>query len=383
MINAGTVGAYLTLDIADFRDNLTVAGHLLEQFRTEQDNGFNGAQGLGTLLFGSLTAPLIAAGDAAADFASRFGSASGNVRENALSTGSVLGSIAGILQTLSEQYGESGNALGELAAKQESCGEQIRSAVRLTADFVRHAIGNIPDETRASMFDAWTGMLSELEAAAPALYAAAQGDANGILSAFDSTLGNSSASGGMFGAGSRAIDSLAGGMSNRKPAALTAVNSIMRGMLTAAGSVSFTGIGSRIVSGIIKGMNDKKPSLITTAASIAASAAAAAKRALGINSPSRVMTELGHYTVQGMELGLKQGARSLYDTASAISDETAAALSGISSRGLSVSSVHSANYGDKLDRLLDAVEKLADSQTTMEIDGRPFGRLVRSASGAR
>ena len=66
-----------------------------------------------------------------------------------------------------------------------------------------------------------------------------------------------------------------------------------------------------------------------------------------------------------------------YETASAISLETAETLGDISTRGLHYSAVQSNGYGDRLDRLLDAVEKLADSQTTMEIDGRPFGRLVR------
>ena len=175
-------------------------------------------------------------------------------------------------------------------------------------------------------------------------------------------------------------------MESGRPSLTAAMRSLMGSMVTAAGSVSFTGIGGNIVGGILRGINDKKPSLITSAASLAASAAAAAKRALGIHSPSRVMMEIGRFTAEGMEIGLKQGAKGLYETASAISDETAAALSGISSGGVNLPGVHSANYGDRLDRLdkiLDAVEKLADSQTTMEIDGRPFGRLVRSAGGAR
>lgn len=177
--------------------------------------------------------------------------------------------------------------------------------------------------------------------------------------------------------------SLIGGVEGKKPDALKSVTGLMKSMVTAAGSVSFTGIGGNIVGGIIRGINSKKPSLITTASNLAAGAAAAARRALGINSPSRVMMEVGKFTAEGMELGLKQGSRGIYRTASAISDEAAAALGDISTRGLNLSGVHSTNYGDRLDRLLDAVEKLADSQTTMEIDGRPFGRLVREArSGA-
>ena len=175
------------------------------------------------------------------------------------------------------------------------------------------------------------------------------------------------------------VTSMTDGMDEKKPTAITTAGGIMTDMHTAMGAVSFTGIGGGIVGGILKGINDKKPSLITAAAGFAASAVAAAKRALGINSPSRVMMEVGRFTAEGMEQGLKQGSRSLYETASAISDETAEALSGISSHRVSLSGAHSTNYGDRLDRLLDAVERLADSQTTMEIDGRPFGRLVKEA----
>ena len=179
------------------------------------------------------------------------------------------------------------------------------------------------------------------------------------------------------------VTSMNAGLNSKKPEAVKTADGIMTSMHTAMSLVSFTGIGGNIVGGILRGINDKKPSLITSAASLAASAAAAAKRALGIHSPSRVMMEIGRFTAEGMEIGLKQGSRHLYETASAISDETAAALSGISSGGVNLSGVHSTNYGDRLDRLLDAVERLADSQTTMEIDGRPFGRLVRSAGGTR
>ena len=177
--------------------------------------------------------------------------------------------------------------------------------------------------------------------------------------------------------GQDVVTSMTGGMESKRSDAETTAGGIMTGMHTAMSAVSFSGIGGNIVSGILKGINQKKPSLISSATSLAQSAAAAAKRALGINSPSRVMMEVGRFTAEGMELGLLKGAENLYDTASAISEETADALSGISFRGAHFSGTHSTGYGDKLDRLLDAVEKLADSQTTMEIDGRPFGRLVR------
>ncbi len=171
--------------------------------------------------------------------------------------------------------------------------------------------------------------------------------------------------------------SLIGGVEGKKSDALKSVTGLMKSMVTAAGSVSFTGIGGNVVSGILSGLNDKAPSLMNRARSLATGIAGVIGGALRINSPSKVMIPMGQAVAEGMEVGLMQGAGSLYETASAISLETAETLGSISTRGVNLSGVHSTNYGDRLDRLLDAVEKLADAQTTMEIDGRPFGRLVR------
>ena len=173
------------------------------------------------------------------------------------------------------------------------------------------------------------------------------------------------------------VTSMTDGMESEKPNAVKTAGSIMTEMYDKMGSVSFTGIGGSIVGGILKGINDKSPSLMKRATSLATGIAGVIGGALRINSPSKVMIPMGEAVAEGMEVGLLNGAGSLYETASAISLETAETLGSISTRGVNLSGVHSTNYGDRLDRLLDAVERLADSQTTMEIDGRPFGRLVR------
>ena len=173
------------------------------------------------------------------------------------------------------------------------------------------------------------------------------------------------------------VTSMTDGMDEKKPTAITTAGKLMTEMHTKMGSVSFTGIGGNVVSGILSGLNDKAPSLMSRARSLATGIAGVIGGALRINSPSKVMIPMGEAVAEGMEVGLMQGAKGLYETASAISLETAETLGSISTRGVNYTSVHSMNYGDRLDRLLDAVERLADSQTTMEIDGRPFGRLVR------
>lgn len=341
MINAGTVGAYLTLDISDFHNNLITAGQQLEHFKSEQTAGFHSYDGLGSILLGGLTSQLIAASNATADFAAHFANYLGIIRQDAELTGHVVGGLSGAV------------------------------------DIAGSALTRLPDQTRSSVVSACAGMQNAFEAAYPSLYAAARNNGAGFVNAIDGVLNASSYSGGLFGVGIRAMTGLKNGMESGRGAAVSTMTGIMRAMLSAAGSVDFSGVGRGIAGGIATGLNQKKAGLLATAQSIASGISRSIKAALKINSPSRVMMEVGRFTTEGMELGLKQGSRSLYDTASAISDEAAASLSGISSRGLHFSETYATGYGDQLDRLLDAVEKLADSQTTMEIDGRPFGRLVR------
>ena len=88
--------------------------------------------------------------------------------------------------------------------------------------------------------------------------------------------------------------------------------------------------------------------------------------------------EIGEFTAQGMELGLRRGAEGLYETASMVSRDTAEVLAGVSFRGGSTYETYRWQQNDdRMGGLIDAIEKLAASQSTVEIDGRPFGRLVR------
>ena len=284
------------------------------------------------------------------------------------------------------QYGQQlGSLLNEnaqnwlaMTAEQEMCGAQMTDNTRQMMDSMCAAMQWLPEQTRDEMRRAWIGMKTELEAAHPELYAAAESDAHSIINAVDTALGISSGTSALQVRGHIAISGLMRGMESMRGAAAGTARSIMNGMLTAAGSVDFKPVGSNIVGGILSGLNARKNSLLATAGSIANSISTKIRAALQINSPSRVMMEIGEFTAAGMELGLMKGSQSLYETASAISRDTAEALSGITPdvhAELSGGAGHSVE--DKLDRLLDAVERLADARPTMEIDGRPFGRLVR------
>ena len=404
MINAGTVGAYLELDISQFSDNLLTAGQMLDSFRREHDDDFNGSGGLRQSLLTGLTSGLLSAGLALSDFVRQFGSASDSLRSDAELTGGAIGSIgehihdateaaermysdsvksaaeavAGAVHDITDALDENAGSWENLSQMQGTCGEQITQSAVSSANTVCSAFGQVPGKTQGFMLDSWVGMKSELAAGKPQLVSAAKSDGDGILNGVDNALGSSSPSGGMRALGSRAIGLLCTGMEDKRENARSSVKGIMDNMLAAAGSVSFTGIGGNVVSGILRGINEKAPSLMVRATSLAAGIAETIRTALHVNSPSKVMIPMGQAVAEGMEVGLIRGAGSLYRTASAISLETADALGDISlpSQGYSALSP-AGDRIDRLERILEAVEKLADSPTTMEIDGRSFGRLVR------
>ena len=183
----------------------------------------------------------------------------------------------------------------------------------------------------------------------------------------------------MMEIGGFAAVGLINGVLQKKLFALTAIKSTMDGMVTVAKGVRFTSVGTGVINGVLAGFNAKKNTLLSAARGIASSISNVMKNALKINSPSKVTMAIGESVTEGMELGMNKGKDSLYRTASDISLDTAEVLAGVSQARYNYQTP-ATDYGDRLDRLLDAVERLVASEPVMQIDGRPFGRLVRSHS---
>lgn len=86
--------------------------------------------------------------------------------------------------------------------------------------------------------------------------------------------------------------------------ALDATETLKKG---AEANLSFDGynIGKAAIVGYANGMNDQKRYVISTASTIANAANKAMRNTLEIKSPSRVMKEVGGYTVEGFALGME------------------------------------------------------------------------------
>ena len=69
---------------------------------------------------------------------------------------------------------------------------------------------------------------------------------------------------------------------------------------------AFMSVGKNIMNGMLSGINSVAGTIYNKAKEIANNVAQSVKNALNIHSPSRVMFELGDYTMQGFQLGLEK-----------------------------------------------------------------------------
>lgn len=77
-------------------------------------------------------------------------------------------------------------------------------------------------------------------------------------------------------------------------------------------------IGTQLIQGLIAGLVGAGPGVITAITGIAGGAIDAAKKALGIASPSKVFAEIGMHTAAGMEQGVDGGAEAVQSSVEAM-----------------------------------------------------------------
>lgn len=88
---------------------------------------------------------------------------------------------------------------------------------------------------------------------------------------------------------------------------VSAAGEVISSAASAFGQYDWLSIGSNIVSGIVSGISAGAGSLFSSLQGLAADALAAAKGALGIESPSKVFArEVGRYIPQGIAMGIDQ-----------------------------------------------------------------------------
>lgn len=88
-------------------------------------------------------------------------------------------------------------------------------------------------------------------------------------------------------------------------AAWDAVVAFGAGILASLSSISLVDSGMRLIDGLVQGITQGATAVVAAVEGAATSAIGAAKKALGIASPSKVFAEIGAYTGEGMQLGIE------------------------------------------------------------------------------
>lgn len=107
--------------------------------------------------------------------------------------------------------------------------------------------------------------------------------------------------------GKNAISNLGNAIRNGISSVVNNAKNIVSGIKNAFTSINWGSIGSNIISGIANGIAGAVGGLVDAAVNAAKSAFNAAKRFLGINSPSRLFRDkVGKYMALGMGVGFEQ-----------------------------------------------------------------------------
>ena len=143
--------------------------------------------------------------------------------------------------------------------------------------------------------------------------------------------------------GGKAVNGIASGASGTKAEGSNLAQQLQNGIASGNSMVNTAGItlgskaktgvsnglsgsntlGSNFVSGLISGISGGFGGVIGTISSLASSAVAAFKRRLGINSPSKVMREMGGYVDEGLVSGIKRSSKNVSEEMKNLADTTA------------------------------------------------------------
>lgn len=200
--------------------------------------------------------------------------------------------------------------LGMVADAQMN-GATLDSDTQSIVDSMIRTFDSLPEETKDTMKDTLSPMLEGLKSSEPDLYAAAKADGKTVINGLEDVLEINSPS-----RATRRIFNYVGegavlGMKDKSGDVKNAATSLAADASNSAQSYNLYGGGSsagaNLAYGMASGISRGASSAINAAANLASRALSAAKRALGIHSPSRVFRdEVGKMAALGLEEGFNQ-----------------------------------------------------------------------------
>lgn len=223
-----------------------------------------------------------------------------------------------------ESATEAGEAIPQELADNISAGQtEVETAASDLADAVIDNVADVPDDMYTTGDDAGSEMNEGLKSQLDPVKNTIQSMA-GYFDSETSQIGHS-----LYNLAITALSGFATAIvQTTADQVVPAIQDMVSGMASALATLppSMYDVGYQAGSGLYSGLSAWSDSLYSLAWSIANSINAAARSALRISSPSKVMERIGQYTGEGLELGLERAASGIYQTAYDIASDTATAL---------------------------------------------------------
>ncbi len=124
------------------------------------------------------------------------------------------------------------------------------------------------------------------------------------------------------GLGTDLTDKIAGGIKEKASSVTGNMETVAKDAASKMSTYNWANVGRDIISGIVSGINNNSGTLYSKLRTVAQSALAAAKSALGISSPSKVMRdEVGRWIPEGIAAGITANADVVEDAMNRLSTD--------------------------------------------------------------
>lgn len=255
----------------------------------------------------------------------------------------VMGIANGIMQQLPGLLGIVGDLMSQLmAALLAVLPDVLNAGVSLISQLATGLLQQLPD-LLASAGDIVSQLITTLLAALPDALAAGvsligqlatglinnlpalHGSAADVVAQLLASIGAALPE--MLAQGLALIGQLVAGLIQAIPQVVAAIPKIITNIISAFGAQDWGTIGSNIISGIARGISAGVGAIVSAARQAAASALNAAKKFLGIASPSKVMRDqVGKFIPEGVAVGIESNTKPLMEAMHDLSDLTTGTL---------------------------------------------------------
>ena len=227
-----------------------------------------------------------------------------------------------------EETGKEIDSILTLAKKTTEGGEECSDSTARSVYETREALKNLPYDVREKLGDTYDEWIKAFDSLPPEMYEQGKAAAEALKKPTGRELSND-----MSKNGEESITRLENGILSKIPGLSPVANIVANAIKNPTGrslSNDMYTNGKNTVIGLINGVLSQLPGLSNVANIVASVFGGTYQGYNKINSPSKLMRSFGQYTVEGLELGLKDRAEKL----AGIAKDLAESVSGTMSKGL-------------------------------------------------